>query len=170
MIKRVLFIGSKKLGISVLRTIHSASPDLLVGAVTLNDTADKRSVYHEFSEFAKQTGVTLDIANKNDDLDKLLYKHNPDWCIVCGWYRIIGASTLARVPFGFAGIHASLLPQFRGSAPLVWAMIQGVPTVGASLFKFDRGIDDGPLYFQCEYDLTEHDTIETADELRSEGD
>ena len=162
MIKRVLFIGSKKLGISVLQAIYKASSELLVGAITLNDTDDKRSVYDEFSAFAKQTGVPTDVANKNDSVDKLLYKYDPDWCIVCGWYRIIGARTLARVPNGFAGIHASLLPQFRGSAPLVWAMIQGVPKVGVSLFKFGPGIDDGPIYFQCEYDVTEDDDIGTV--------
>ncbi len=164
MIKRVLFIGSKKLGIAVLRTIYEASPDLLVGAVTLNDTDDKRSVYDEFSAFAKETCVPLEIAHKNDNLDDLLEKYNPDWCIVCGWYRIIGVSTLARVRHGFAGIHASLLPQFRGSAPLVWAIVQGVPKVGVSLFKFGSGIDDGPIYLQCEYDLREEDTIASVSE------
>lgn len=158
-IKRVLFVGSKKLGLSVLKTMHEVSPGSVVGAVTLNDTEDSRSCLKDFEAWCDEHDLPLVVSNKADIVDRSVEKHKPDWCMVCGWYRILTPQTLARVPQGFAGIHASLLPAYRGSSPLVWTLIRGDKKAGISLFRFDQGVDDGPLYFQCECSVSEDDTI-----------
>jgi methionyl-tRNA formyltransferase len=158
-IRRVLFVGSKKLGLSVLQKLHEISPGSIVSAVTLNDVDDTRSCLGEFSSSCEARKIPLEVTSGSSAIETAISKHRPDWCIVCGWYRILPAGLLASVAHGFAGIHASLLPSYRGSSPLVWALIRGEKKVGISLFKFDHGVDDGPLYFQCETRVAENDTI-----------
>jgi len=79
--------------------------------------------------------------------------------IVIGWYCIINKQLISKVPFGILGIHASLLPKYRGFAPLVWAIICGEKKTGISLFYFDSGIDSGDLIDQIEFDISTTDTI-----------
>ena len=69
-------------------------------------------------------------------------------CIVCGWYWLLRKEILESVPGGFIGIHYSLLPKYRGGAPLVWALINGEPEVGLSIFTFAEGVDSGPIWAQ----------------------
>lgn len=68
--------------------------------------------------------------------------------LFAGWYHMVPE----RLRFEFAldalGIHASLLPQLRGGAPLNWAILMGLPETGVSLFQLSSGVDDGFLYAQ----------------------
>ena len=68
--------------------------------------------------------------------------------IVIGFYRILPTELLDSVPHGVYGIHNSLLPKYRGGAPLVWQLINSEIEVGSTFFKFSKGIDDGPIVDQ----------------------
>lgn len=84
----------------------------------------------------------------------------PDLVLVCGWYFLIPPVVLGTSKF--LGIHNSLLPKYRGGAPLVWAMINGEQRVGSSLFGFTPGMDDGPVYLQVVVEPGLDDTIGDA--------
>jgi methionyl-tRNA formyltransferase len=71
-----------------------------------------------------------------------------DFALAAGWYHMIPRSVRARFSRGCAGLHASLLPKFRGGAPLVWAILAGESQAGMSLFELGDGVDDGGLYAQ----------------------
>lgn len=145
---RVLFIGSKQLGLRILQKMFALSPETLVGVLTLDDRTDSRSVFDEFSEFCRQSELKLLMAANRKHAEQVIAQMQPDLCIVVGWYWLIGGETLASVPFGFIGIHNSTLPRFRGGSPLVWQMINGEPRAGFSLFTFTAGMDDGPIWAQ----------------------
>ena len=66
---------------------------------------------------------------------------------------------LASAPGGFVGIHPSLLPRYRGGAPLVWAIINGESGSGVSLFHFHTGMDDGDIIGQKSFPIKQDDTI-----------
>ena len=61
----------------------------------------------------------------------------------------------------FTGIHALLLPDYSGGAPLVWAIINGEKKTGVTFFYFDEGVDSGDIIAQEEIDIYENDTIKT---------
>nr|WP_281412016.1 formyltransferase family protein [Motiliproteus sediminis] len=84
----------------------------------------------------------------NDQLQALVERTEPDVVFVCGWYRVIPEALISRPLLGFFGIHNSLLPRYRGHAPLIWSLLNGDAEVGASLFKFDQGMDTGDVYHQ----------------------
>ncbi|NJN80577.1 MAG: methionyl-tRNA formyltransferase [Anaerolineales bacterium] len=76
-----------------------------------------------------------------------------------GWYWVLKADVLNLVSHGWLGIHASLLPKYRGGAPLVWAIINGEAETGLSLFYFDEGMDTGDIVAQRKINIEFEDTI-----------
>lgn len=68
-----------------------------------------------------------------------------DLALVAGWYHMIPADVRQRFRCGCLGLHASLLPQLRGGAPLNWAILTDLPESGVSLFTMADGVDDGPI-------------------------
>ncbi|HEY8187102.1 MAG TPA: methionyl-tRNA formyltransferase [Pyrinomonadaceae bacterium] len=157
--RRALFVGSKQLGLDALQTMVEAIPGRVAAAITLDDAADKRSVLPKFRAYCDSVDLPLSIAKGPSDLTDLVQKYCPYYVLVAGWYWIIKPSLLATVPAGFLGLHQSLLPKYRGSAPLVWAALRGEKQTGVSLFYFDEGIDTGDVVDQVSFALTPHDTI-----------
>jgi methionyl-tRNA formyltransferase len=96
---------------------------------------------------------------KNDDLDIIL---------VLGWYYMIPKEIRELARHGAWGIHASLLPNYAGGAPLVWAMIKGEKQTGVTLFNMDDGVDDGDIIEQESFNILDSDTIKEVYEKATE--
>ena len=87
---------------------------------------------------------------------------SPNFILAAGWYYIIPKDILRIPDLGCGGIHASLLPRYRGGAPLSWAIINGERQTGVSLFYFAGGVDTGDIIGQKKISITERDTIQTV--------
>ncbi|MBI9087692.1 MAG: methionyl-tRNA formyltransferase [Desulfobacterium sp.] len=96
---------------------------------------------------------------KSDALFNQVRTWNPDIFLVAGWYHMLPKKWLELTPA--YGLHASLLPDYSGGAPLVWAMINGEKQTGITLFKFNSGVDNGPILGQKRTTIYETDTIAT---------
>jgi methionyl-tRNA formyltransferase len=158
-LQRVVFVGSKALGASVLNTLYSIFPQSLAGVVTFDDTSDTRCALDQFREFERRTGKPLRVLQKGSELQSAIVEYQPDLCIVVGWYWVLKPELLKIVSHGWLGIHASLLPKNRGGAPLVWAILNGEIKTGLSLFYFDEGMDTGDIVAQKEVSIEFEDTI-----------
>lgn len=120
----------------------------------------KNYLYRDLSILGEQFGVPVYKINQNiSDFQETISKLQPDFILVVGWYYQIPKKILSIPRKGAAGIHASLLPKYRGNAPLVWAMINGEPETGISLFYFDEGVDTGDIIAQKKIQIEENDTI-----------
>ncbi len=147
-IDRVLFYGSKKLGLQVLKELHRLSPESLMGIVTFDDSADSRTVFKEFISFSKNKHIPLYIVRNNGHFEQTIEKLKPELCFGVCWYWLIHDHILNLVPYGFIGLHNSLLPKYRGGSPLVWQLINGEKKVGFSLFTLTTEMDAGPIWAQ----------------------
>lgn len=156
---RILFCGSKPLGLSVLKRLVSLTKGELVAVCHPMDSEDSRSVFESFSELCRENSIPLSLATENDSLRTSITNWNPDLVVVCGWYKIITPEVLSLVPHGFIGIHNSLLPNYKGGSPLVWAMINGEAVVGSTLFRLSEGVDDGPILHQTSVSVGELEPI-----------
>jgi len=154
----VLFVGSKQLGLRALQTLVSAT-DQVIGVVTFNDTEDKRSVLGKIEKYCQATGLALSVIKKPSDLGMVVEQCAPQVVFVVGWYWIIDPMALTTAPGGYFGVHASLLPKYRGNAPLVWAMLNGEERTGVSLFRLDNGIDTGDIVAQKVFSIEPSETI-----------
>lgn len=85
----------------------------------------------------------------------------PDAIIVVGYGRIIPQWMLDLSPLGNINLHASLLPKYRGAAPIQWAIARGESTTGVTTMKIDQGLDTGDILLQQDFPIVPQDTAET---------
>lgn len=85
----------------------------------------------------------------------------PDAIIVVGYGRIIPQWMLDLPPLGNINLHASLLPKYRGAAPIQWAIARGERVTGVTTMKIDAGLDTGDILLQQGVPIAEEDTAET---------
>jgi methionyl-tRNA formyltransferase len=91
----------------------------------------------------------------------------PDAIVVVAYGHIIPPWMIELPRFGCVNLHASLLPRYRGAAPIAWAIIRGERITGATTMKIDRGLDTGDILLQQEMEIREDDTTETLSERLS---
>jgi methionyl-tRNA formyltransferase len=97
----------------------------------------------------------------NDTFRAQLTNLKPDAIIVVGYGRIIPQWMLDLPPLGNINLHASLLPKYRGAAPIQWAIAQGETVTGVTTMKLDAGLDTGDILLQQEITVAPDHTAET---------
>jgi methionyl-tRNA formyltransferase len=97
----------------------------------------------------------------NLDLQKQLLAIGPQAIIVVGYGRIIPQWMIALPPLGNLNLHASLLPKYRGAAPIQWAIASGETTTGVTTMQIDAGLDTGDILLQQEVSIDATDTAQT---------
>jgi methionyl-tRNA formyltransferase len=113
---------------------------------------------------AAQLGLSItqpEIIKNNEALRAQLAALKPDAIIVVGYGRIIPQWMLDLPPLGNINMHASLLPKYRGAAPIQWAIARGETVTGVTTMKIDAGLDTGDILLQQEIPILPDDTAET---------
>ena len=98
---------------------------------------------------------------QNEELRTKLKALAPEAIIVVGYGRIIPTWMLQLPKFGNINLHASLLPKYRGAAPIQWAIASGETITGVTTMRIDEGLDTGDILLQQELAIVENDTSET---------
>lgn len=116
----------------------------------------------------KQRGVQLglqisqpDKIRSNEDFRGQLARVAPDAIIVVGYGRIIPQWMIDLPPLGNLNLHASLLPKYRGAAPIQWAIARGESVSGVTTMRIDAGLDTGDILLQEEIPIAPEDTAIT---------
>ena len=97
----------------------------------------------------------------NEEFRAQLAAINPDAIIVVGYGRIIPQWMLDLAPLGNINLHASLLPKYRGAAPIQWAIANGETVTGNTTMRIDAGLDTGDILLQQQLAISPDDTAET---------
>jgi methionyl-tRNA formyltransferase len=97
----------------------------------------------------------------NQDFREQLTNLKPDAIIVVGYGRIIPQWMLDLPPLGNINLHASLLPKYRGAAPIQWAIANGETITGNTTMRIDAGLDTGDILLQQQLSIDPEDTAET---------
>ena len=113
---------------------------------------------------ALQLGLPIaqpEAIKSNDAFRAQLTALKPDAIIVVGYGRIIPQWMLDLPPLGNINLHASLLPKYRGAAPIQWAIARGETVTGVSTMQLNAGLDTGDILLQQEIPIAPDDTAET---------
>jgi methionyl-tRNA formyltransferase len=105
--------------------------------------------------------VQPDRIKTNEEFRAQLAAIKPDAIIVVGYGRIIPQWMLDLPPLGNINLHASLLPKYRGAAPIQWAIARGETVTGNTTMRIDAGLDTGDILLQEEMPIAPDDTAET---------
>ncbi|HEX4143813.1 MAG TPA: methionyl-tRNA formyltransferase [Pirellulales bacterium] len=98
-------------------------------------------------EVAREAAVPIfepESVNTDEAREKLVASR-PDLLVVCDYGQILKSETIATARLGGINLHASLLPKYRGAAPVQWAVFHGETETGVSVFQLTAGVDAGPL-------------------------
>jgi methionyl-tRNA formyltransferase len=115
-------------------------------------------------ECALQLGLPVlqpESIKRNEEFQAQLRKIRPDAILVVGYGRIIPQWMLDLPPLGNINLHASLLPKYRGAAPIQWAIARGETVTGVTTMRIDAGLDTGDILLQEEVPIAPDDTAET---------
>jgi methionyl-tRNA formyltransferase len=86
-------------------------------------------------------------------INQHLLEAQPQLVITASYGKLIPPELLHGPRFGWLNLHFSLLPRWRGAAPVQWAILEGDERTGISIFKLDKGMDTGPIYLQEEVEI-----------------
>ncbi len=146
---RILFAGTPDVAATCLAALADSSHEV-VGVLTQPDARGKRGkklVPSPVALLAQERGIpTLKPADaRSDDTLAWIRGTGAEAAAVVAYGQILDARLLFALTHGFYNLHFSLLPAFRGAAPVQRAIEQGLSETGVSVFKLDEGLDTGPL-------------------------
>lgn len=113
-------------------------------------------------ETAINLGLRVHQPEKVNDVEtiELIKSVKPDFIIVAAYGQILKEELLSIPKYGCLNIHASLLPKYRGAAPINWAIINGDSITGVTIMKMEKGLDSGPMILKVETKIDDEDTAE----------
>ncbi|MDR3476483.1 MAG: formyltransferase family protein [Gammaproteobacteria bacterium] len=162
--KVFLFLGSRR-GLAVLNKFIALKADIC-GILCLIEDPHEEQYHPKVTAIANEHGIPLFYSNdvKSSDYASVLQQTKPDIAFAIGWRYLITKEAYSIPPKGTLIIHDSLLPTYRGFAPMNWAIINGEKTTGVTLFHIAEGVDCGPIVDQLATEISLQDTAKTVDE------
>jgi len=163
---RIIIMGTGPFAVPMLEAILADGHDVPVVVTRPLPPARgrKKPPVNPLREAANQHGLTLlDPADVNTaDVVAELANLQADLLVVCDFGQILSPAALGVTPLGGINLHGSLLPKYRGAAPVQWAIINGDATTGVTVIHMTPKLDGGPALCQLEVTIN---AAETAEEL-----
>ena len=164
---RVIFMGTPDFAVPTLEQIIKDGHEV-VAVVTQPDKSKNRGMKLEFSP-VKECAVLHNIPvlqpeklRKNSEFLEKYKELNPDVTVVVAYGQILPKTVLEIPKYGCINVHGSLLPNYRGAAPIQWAVINGEKITGITTMYMDTGLDTGDMILKSEVEIGKE---ETAGEL-----
>lgn len=103
---------------------------------------------NDLAAWAVAEGLEVAKPADNSELNRHLLSAQPQLIVTVAYGRLIPVELLHGPRFGWLNIHYSLLPRWRGAAPVQWSIMSGDTETGVTIFKLDKGMDTGPIFLQ----------------------
>jgi len=159
---KVLFLGTSEFSCPSLEALLESAHEV-IGVVTQPDRPKGRG-----QKFAPSPVKSLAVAKnlsvfqpervRDHSSLEILKSLHPDLMVVVAYGQILSPAVLAIPPRGCVNVHASLLPKFRGAAPIARAILEGETRTGVTTMLMDPGMDTGPILLTAETSVEESDT------------
>lgn len=159
---RVIFMGTPDFAVGTLEAIVNRGHEV-VAVFTQPDKRKGRTSELQMSP-VKEAAIKYNIPVyqpqkvREPEFVKLITELNPEVIVVVAFGQILPKELLELPPYGCVNVHASLLPKYRGAAPIQWAVIDGEEETGVTTMKMDVGIDTGDMLMVRKYTLEPKET------------
>lgn len=159
---RVIFMGTPDFSVGTLEALIQAGHQVVL-AVTQPDKPKGRGGKMQFppvKETALEHGIPVFQPRKVREPENIeeLRKYQADVIVVVAFGQILPREILELTPYGCINVHASLLPSYRGAAPIQWAVINGEEVSGVTTMQMDEGLDTGDMLLKTEVPLEPKET------------
>ena len=164
---RILFMGTPVFAKTSLEALVEHGYEV-IGAYTQPDKKQNRgmkltpSPVKEYAITKRIPVFTPAVIKNNREEEQRIRELAPDLIVVAAYGKILPESILQIPPYGCINVHSSLLPKYRGAAPIQWAILNGETETGVTIMHMAKALDAGDIIAQAK---TEIDTNETAEDL-----
>lgn len=164
---KIVFMGTPDFARDSLKAIYEKGHEIL-SVITVPDRPKGRGmklIYSEVKEYALENGLEImqpDKLRGNEEIVEKIKEMNPDVICVVAYGRILPKEILDIPKYGCINVHPSLLPKYRGSAPIQWAILNGDEKTGVTTMYLDEEMDSGDIILKEEVEI---DKDETSGEL-----
>ncbi len=171
---KIVFMGTPDIAVGCLQKIIDEKHDIL-GVVTQPDKPvgrGKKMGMPPVKELALKYDIPVyqPIKARDEEFVQILKDLNPDLIVVVAFGQILPKAILDIPKFGCVNVHVSLLPKYRGAAPINWVIINGEDKTGVTTMYMDEGLDTGDMILTSEFDLNDEITAgELHDIMKEEG-
>lgn len=171
---KVIFMGTPDFAVGTLEALVEAGHEVML-AVTQPDKAKGRGKEMAFTpvkECAIRHNIPVyqPVRIREKECIEELSKYQADIMVVVAFGQILPKEILDMTPYGCINVHASLLPKYRGAAPIQWSIIEGENVTGVTMMQMDEGLDTGDMLLKVEVPIEEDETGGSLhDKLASEG-
>ncbi|MEZ5211526.1 methionyl-tRNA formyltransferase [Gordonia sp. (in: high G+C Gram-positive bacteria)] len=160
---RVVFAGTPHPAVPTLRELIDSDDHRVAGVITRPDTVagrGRKAVRSPIGELADEHAIEVITPRRMSDPEvaEALARWNADLGVVVAYGGLIPAEVLTALPYGWVNLHFSLLPAWRGAAPVQAAIAAGDEVTGASVFALEAGLDTGPVFGQFTERIRSTDT------------
>lgn len=156
----IVFMGTPDFAKESLEAIYKAGHNIM--AVVTNPDRPKgrgmKLIPSEVKEYALEKGLKIEQPLKIKELTEELKSLKPDVICVVAYGKILPKKILEIPKLGCINVHASLLPKYRGAAPIQWAVLNGDKVTGVSTMYMDKGMDTGDIILKEEVTIGEDET------------
>ena len=158
-------MGTPDFAVPSLKALHSSGQNIALVVTQPDRPRGRGRKVHPPP--VKTTALSLELkivqpeSIKTPEFETLVKEINPDFIIVAAFGNILPANILAIPQIGTINIHASLLPRYRGPAPINWAVINGESRTGITTMLMDEGLDTGDILLAAGEAITAQDTVAT---------
>lgn len=160
---KVVFMGTPEIAINALKGLINRGFNV-VAVVTQPDRPIGRKKIIEQTPIKKEAlklNIKIFQPEKIIDIRTELEKLKPDLFVTCAYGQFLPSSILNIPKIGCINAHASLLPKYRGGAPIHWALINGEKYTGVTLMKTIKEMDAGDMYISYRFSIDEDDNLKT---------
>lgn len=166
--KRVVFMGTPTFAVPVLEKLLENTNVVLVVSQPDKEVGRKKvKQMTPVKEVALKHHIPVFQPEKIRKDYEPIVASNPDLIITCAYGQIIPEVLLNLPKIGAFNVHASLLPKYRGGAPIHWALINGEKQTGVTIMYMDKGMDTGDMISKVIYDIKPDDNVGTLHEVLS---
>ncbi|MDE5780981.1 MAG: methionyl-tRNA formyltransferase [Lachnospiraceae bacterium] len=159
---RIVFMGTPDFAVPVLEALCDAGHEV-AAVVTQPDKPrgrGKEMQYTPVKESALERGIDVyqPVKVKDEAFVQILKEINPDVIVVVAFGQILPSTILHMPKYGCINVHASLLPKYRGAAPIQWVIIDGEKETGITTMQMDEGLDTGDMMLKAVISIDEKET------------
>lgn len=169
---KVIFMGTPDFSVGTLEALVAAGHEVCL-AVTQPDKPKGRGKEMQYTP-VKTAALAHDIpvyqprrVREPECVDELR-KYEADVMVVVAFGQILPKEILELTPYGCINVHASLLPKYRGAAPIQWAIIHGETVTGVTTMQMDEGLDTGDMLLKSEVPIETEETGESLHDKLAE--
>ncbi|MBV9850706.1 MAG: methionyl-tRNA formyltransferase [Armatimonadetes bacterium] len=165
---RVVFLGTSPFAVPTLQALHDAPGHEIVAVVTQPDRPHGRGGRQAASP-VKEAALRLSLPVlqpekvRRKEFIGTIQELSPDVLVVAAFGQIIPQRLLDLPPYGGVNVHGSLLPRWRGAAPMQYALMAGDAETGVTTMQMDAGLDTGDILLQAGLPLTDEDNLGTLE-------